>query len=96
MKKRKIARRLFGLISLSLIILFSLQLIFQSLFLEKYYIHSKKQKIAGELLTLSRGLENKTTKELNDELLRFSQETGGATAIMNLNGRALYGLDTQS
>lgn len=95
MKKDKIANKLFFLIGMSLVILLSLQMIFQSLYLDKYYLHTKKERISKKLVKISKEISEIPLEEINKNLLKFSEEIGGATGIMDLYGITLYGFNTQ-
>lgn len=96
MKKQKIGTKVFKIISFTLIILLSGQLIFQTLFLEKFYIYSKKSSISKEMSELSQRIINLPIEEINKELRRFSQRSGVTTGIFNVVGIPLYGLDSQN
>ena len=96
MKKQKIGTKVFKIISFTLIILLSGQLIFQTLFLEKLYIYSKKSSIAKEMSELSRQIIDLPIEKINRELRRFSQRSGVTTGIFNVAGIPLYGLDSQN
>lgn len=95
MKKDKIANKLFFLIGMSLVILLSLQMIFQSLYLDKYYLHTKKERISKKLVKISKEISEIPLEEINKNLLKFSEEIGGATGIIDLYGITLYGFNTQ-
>lgn len=95
MKRDKIANKLFFLIGISLAILLGLQMIFQSLYLDKYYLHTKKERISKELVKISKEISEIPLEEINKNLLKFSREIGGATGIIDLYGMALYGFNTQ-
>lgn len=96
MKKQKIGTKVFKIISFILIILLSGQLIFQTLFLEKLYIYSKKSSISKEMSELSRQIIDLPIEKISRELRRFSQMSGVTTGIFNVEGIPLYGLDSQN
>ncbi len=95
MKKGKIANKLFFLISISLALLLGLQMIFQSLYLDQYYLRTKKERIAKKLVKISKEISEIPLEEINKQLLKFSEEIGGATGIIDLYGATLYGFNTQ-
>lgn len=80
---------------MSLVILLSLQMIFQSLYLDKYYLHTKKERISKKLVKISKEISEIPLEEINKNLLKFSEEIGGATGIIDLYGITLYGFNTQ-
>lgn len=96
MGKRKIVNKLFAITSLSLVALLSIQLLFQSLYLEKFYIKSKKTSITQSLEVLGKKLESMEIKAINKELLLYSQEQGVTTGIVNLYGNPLYGFNVRT
>lgn len=95
MKKHKIATRVFKLISFALLFLLSAQLIFQTLFLEKFYIYNKKTSISKEMSVLANRMTSLTENVLSKELRLFSQRFGATTGIITLSGAPLYGFDSQ-
>lgn len=95
MKKRKIANKIFGMITLALVVLLGLQIVFQALYLEQYYTRAKTHKVNKSLSLLSQELTKGTPDTVNKKMLYYSEEMGAATAITDLYGAPLYGLDTR-
>lgn len=97
MKKRKykLANKLFVMIGLGLVGLLSVQLIFQSMYLENFYIKSKSTTLTSELETLARAIKDMPPEQISNQLLRFSEEQGAAIGLMDSYGNAIYGLDAQ-
>lgn len=96
MKRYKIATKLFVLTSLALFALLSIQLLFQTLYLEKFYTSSKKMSITRDLEALSSKLKNMKTSSIDKELFLYSQESGTATGVVNLYASPLYGFDRET
>ncbi|MGL4737595.1 MAG: sensor histidine kinase [Cellulosilyticaceae bacterium] len=95
MRKHRIANKVFAMMIGAFGILFILQVIFQSLYLENYYIHTKKRGLTGTLVTLGKELADQKDLPIEKKLLEYSEEMGAATAILDLYGAPKYGLDTQ-
>ncbi|MHC1749327.1 MAG: ATP-binding protein [Cellulosilyticaceae bacterium] len=94
MKKTRITTKLFVITSLSLLLLLGLQLVFQGLFLDKFYKNQKQTILENNLQTLKDDLLTQDTRNINDALLMFSQKFGLVSGIVNLYGFPMYGFDT--
>ncbi|MGL4343879.1 MAG: sensor histidine kinase [Cellulosilyticaceae bacterium] len=95
MSKNKIANKLFGGIILALVGLLGLQIVFQTLYLQQYYTQAKRSKMTKSLSELGEQIKSATTSERSKVLLKYSEEMGAATAVTDLYGMPLYGLNTQ-
>lgn len=95
MRTHKIATRVFKMIGIALCILLSAQLIFQTLFLEGFYISSKKTSISREIENLTSNLTILPEHEISKALRLFSQKFSSTTGVVSLAGIPLYGFDSQ-
>lgn len=94
MKKTKIANKLFIITSVSLLLLLGLQLVFQGLFLEKFYISQKKSILEKNLQMFQSELLSQKEGNIEDDILIFSQKFELVSGIVNLYGFPIYGFDT--
>ena len=95
MRQHKIATRVFKIIGITLCVLLSAQLIFQTLFLEGFYISSKKTSISKEIKNLTSSITRLPEHEISKALRLFSQKFGSTTGVVSIGGMPLYGFDSQ-
>jgi signal transduction histidine kinase len=97
MRKDKIVFKLFFFTTLSFLVLFLAQFIFQNIYLKTFYSKNKERLLANNLHILKQKIEEEFLQrdQINRELFLVAEESAGAIGIANVYGVPQYGFDNE-